>query len=722
MDEGARVSWPDRKRPGELSAVQSAMNLYLTDPRTFRAEYQNDPEPPDVPGDYVELTADQVSARINRLPRGTAPREATRVTAAVDVQKGGLYWLACAWAEDFSGAVLDYGTFPAQTRPYYLASDLRPSFDDLYPALPLEARIYAALAALVGRLAAHDFRGEAGEGLKVERVFVDSQWGESRDAIYKFVREGGFKGLVLPSHGRGIPAAQLAMDEWHYDPRAGQRVGMGWKIFPADAKRGRHVVIDTNQWKTFVDERLRVPPGGKSGLWLFGDRPAEHELLADHLTAEYRVKTFGRGREVDSWVRRPDRTENHWLDCYSSDMDVLTHDGFRRFSDLTGDELLATVNLETDHIEYQRPTALIARPHNGEMVRVGGGRNSHLDLLVTPTHRMVIYAGQKSRGPVIREAGALTIWDKIKTAAKWQGDGRSTITVPASRQPGEARPGHPEVTVSAVDLASFLGWYIAEGSSVRRRLSMSWNHKVVISQNPGDKRDSICALLDRLPWHYRVEKQGVALSNEQAYRLVCHLGDKYTKRAPQWVKDGPPDVILAFLKSAVDGDGWRCRTGEAYATVSPGLADDIAELWLKAGHAVSMRTVPAKPWRIEGREGMSREQYHVHRKTTRWCLLRDSRNKPNFRREHYEGTVYCASVPNGTLIVRRNGKIAVCGNCLALAAAAASERGLAWSPGKVAEVGPAPGPHRPSWRERAGDRVLPPLGSARLPPAGGTGR
>jgi hypothetical protein len=25
--------------------------------------------------------------------------------------------------------------------------------------------------------------------------------------------------------------------------------------------------------------------------------------------------------------------------------------------------------------------------------------------------------------------------------------------------------------------------------------------------------------------------------------------------------------------------------------------------------------------------------------------------------------VYCATVPNGTLIIRRNGKIAVCGNC-----------------------------------------------------------
>jgi hypothetical protein len=40
-----------------------------------------------------------------------------------------------------------------------------------------------------------------------------------------------------------------------------------------------------------------------------------HRLFAEHLTAEYRVKTEGRGRTVDEWKPRPERGDNHWLDC-----------------------------------------------------------------------------------------------------------------------------------------------------------------------------------------------------------------------------------------------------------------------------------------------------------------------------------------------------------------------------------------------------------------------
>ncbi len=38
-------------------------------------------------------------------------------------------------------------------------------------------------------------------------------------------------------------------------------------------------------------------------------------MLAEQLTAEYYVKTEGRGRTVDEWKSRPDQSDNHWLDC-----------------------------------------------------------------------------------------------------------------------------------------------------------------------------------------------------------------------------------------------------------------------------------------------------------------------------------------------------------------------------------------------------------------------
>ena len=46
-----------------------------------------------------------------------------------------------------------------------------------------------------------------------------------------------------------------------------------------------------------------------------GGRGADHRLLADHLTAEYRIKTEGRGRTVDEWKLRVEGLDNHWLDC-----------------------------------------------------------------------------------------------------------------------------------------------------------------------------------------------------------------------------------------------------------------------------------------------------------------------------------------------------------------------------------------------------------------------
>jgi hypothetical protein len=38
-------------------------------------------------------------------------------------------------------------------------------------------------------------------------------------------------------------------------------------------------------------------------------------MLSEHLTAEYRVKTSGRGRELDEWKLRTPGADNHQLDC-----------------------------------------------------------------------------------------------------------------------------------------------------------------------------------------------------------------------------------------------------------------------------------------------------------------------------------------------------------------------------------------------------------------------
>jgi phage terminase large subunit GpA-like protein len=77
----------------------------------------------------------------------------------------------------------------------------------------------------------------------------------------------------------------------------------------------RHVLFDTNYWKSFVHARLAVAMGDRGCLSLFGISPEHHRLFAEHLTAEYRVATQGRGRTVEEWKQRPERSDNHWFDC-----------------------------------------------------------------------------------------------------------------------------------------------------------------------------------------------------------------------------------------------------------------------------------------------------------------------------------------------------------------------------------------------------------------------
>jgi hypothetical protein len=132
--------------------------------------------------------------------------------------------------------------------------------------------------------------------------------------VYQFCRQSPHAGIVMPSHGRFVGASSVPFSE--YKRKTGDRVGLNWRIPNVQGKRAiRHLVFDTNYWKSFLHARLAVTMGDRGCLSSFGRDPEPHRLLAEHLTAEYRVKTTGRGRTVDEWKLRPERTDNHWLDC-----------------------------------------------------------------------------------------------------------------------------------------------------------------------------------------------------------------------------------------------------------------------------------------------------------------------------------------------------------------------------------------------------------------------
>lgn len=312
MHEGARLSWPDRVKKGDLSALQTAMNLYLTNPRGFKSEYQNEPEPVGGVAAAKEVEPDQVAARLSGLPRHEVPAEATRLTAMIDVG-GQLHWYAVvAWDDHFGGSVIDYGCWPRQARAVFAASDPRPGLSVAYPQLGETQRVYAGLTDLASQILGRAYYREgAGGELRVERCLVDCGW--NAQTVHQFCRQSQWATALYPSKGIGRTATARGVSEWK--PRPGERSGWHWRLTLSETGRGRMAQFDPDAWKTFVFDRLTTAMGGRGCLTLFGKSAAAHELVAQHLAAETAEPVTVRGDTFDKWTLRPHGPDNHLLDC-----------------------------------------------------------------------------------------------------------------------------------------------------------------------------------------------------------------------------------------------------------------------------------------------------------------------------------------------------------------------------------------------------------------------
>lgn len=319
MDAGAIVAWEFAYRSNEVSAVQSAMNRHIDDPRGFAAECQQEPLPDENEG-TAPLTAKEIAGKLNGLARGHVPHTATHVTASVDVQKEVLYWKIVAWEQGFTGYVIDYGTWPDQGRVYYRKADLTRTIAKETKIQGLEGQIYKALDTLVNRIAERSFTHGDGGITRVSKVLIDANYGESTNTVYKFCLESAYASILLPIHGKGIGASGRPMSQWPKRPGEVHDPNGQW-IITKDAKRReiKYGLLDTNAWKSFVYRRLAVSPGNAGALSLWGRDPTVHQLVADHIAAEFPVETTAQGRTVEEWKEKPG-LDNDFFDtlCYNA--------------------------------------------------------------------------------------------------------------------------------------------------------------------------------------------------------------------------------------------------------------------------------------------------------------------------------------------------------------------------------------------------------------------
>lgn len=318
MDAGALLSWESCFDPEtEISALQHAMNMLIDDgEEAFASECQNQPLSRDRRDEGEPVTATLIMRKLSGVERGIVPQRATRLTAGVDVQQDLLYWAVCAWEENFTGYVIDYGAWPDQRRGYFKLTDARPTLASATKATSLEGAWFQGLTGLAEEVMGRNWEREDSAQMRVSRCLIDCNYQPSKEAVHQFCRNSRFASVAMPSIGMSTTATRDPYST--YKRKAGERTGANWRIPSVKGTRlARHVLMDPNYWKTFLYSRLATQLGDPGSLSLFGHDAAAHRMIADHLTAEYRVQVTNdtTRRTVEIWDQRPGNPDNHLLDC-----------------------------------------------------------------------------------------------------------------------------------------------------------------------------------------------------------------------------------------------------------------------------------------------------------------------------------------------------------------------------------------------------------------------
>lgn len=195
MDAGCVMNWPERFEAGQVSGIQSAMDLYFRDENAFLSEAQQQPKVREEKAPDA-VSPEEVTQRCNGVPRGLVPTWATKLTAFIDVQQEALYWMVTAWADNFSGAVVDYGTFPDQKSAYFTLANLKRKLSDAYDGLTFEAYLHRGLTECINAIASREWQQEGGNALRMDRIVVDANWGKSTDVVYAACRASPHANLL----------------------------------------------------------------------------------------------------------------------------------------------------------------------------------------------------------------------------------------------------------------------------------------------------------------------------------------------------------------------------------------------------------------------------------------------------------------------------------------------------------------------------------------------
>ena len=140
-------------------------------------------------------------------------------------------------------------------------------------------------------------------------------------------------------------------------------------------------------------------------------------------------------------------------------------------------------------------------------------------------------------------------------------------------------------------------------------------------------------------------------------------GKAHQKYIPDYIKNLSSRQQKIFFDAMMLGDGSRSNGKINYYTSSKKLADDMQELILKIGLAADIIEINriGRDNEKNGHKNITRhKEYRLNIKEISLTPREHNGTKPILL--PYNGKIYCATIPNHIMYVRRNGRAVWCGN------------------------------------------------------------
>ena len=405
-------------------------------------------------------------------------------------------------------------------------------------------------------------------------------------------------------------------------------------------------------WDSFVPgpaiwrEVYRVLKPGGHALVFAGTR------TQDLMTISLRLAGF-EIRDVIEWL----------YFCLSEDTEILTCHGWVTYDKIEPSYKIACFNMETGKIEAHTPEAINIAPYSGDMIRLVSGET---DQLVTPNHRLVIFEDGKYQFRFAREAKgqekAVCIANEKELYRVWRGilganevsGGEEQVLLQRLQKEGESLLQQGKKTAGRT-------------SRIGQDQLQCMRERGLEAKSLGEK-DTKSGLLKGMQWETSDSSNfwGGSFKSMDGREEATITGED--EGGEQSILEGRGDASpfkrklqgrdLCSVPGRVQGDGperWVCDG----ASSNYGDGDWEAT---ETNRGCSSHQ-PRSARQPSGEPGVVGEQCRPQiTRSRKDGSIQTHLSAASKKVAHYDGVVWCVTVPTGAFVARRNGRIFVTGN------------------------------------------------------------